>query len=529
MPDELHTTDNDPRLDQIVSAILKIADMDFDTGLRPGPRRDEIDAIIMGINAMAAELKLTYSTLDRRVEDRTVMLEKARDQMELLAYTDPLTQLANRSALMRDIEIALKGMEEGGPAPILLLLDLDAFKSINDTHGHAVGDQVLRQLSARLRSGIRAQDLIARLGGDEFAILLCAQEHGAYELGQRIVSTVNEQMVVDGISLAPGASLGIAIAAAGYDADRLLLEADTAMYAAKHSRTSKVHEFEPYMLFERQEKAAMVADLRRALGTDQILPYYQSLVSLQDEAIVGAELLVRWERPDYGLTPPGEFLAVAEEAGMMGAITEQLLDEALKDLVRWRALGVADEAFTVHLNVSSRELHLLGFPDIIRDALRRHGLPASTLALEITEDKLMTGDRLHKYTMLALRQMGVEVYIDDFGTGYSSISYLRQLPVAGVKIDKSLVDDADTDPQQEKLLMAVAYLIEACALECVVEGVETRGQADKLRAMGFGHAQGYLFGRPMGSADFTAVLSARPRAKDSGAAGDPAKLGHGAG
>lgn len=508
MPNQFPTEGIDPRLEQIVAAILKIADMDFDTGLRPGPRRDEIDAIIMGINAMAADLKQTYTTLDRRVEVRTSMLEKARDQMELLAYTDPLTQLANRSALMRDIEVALQDLKDGGPAPVLLLLDLDAFKSINDTHGHAVGDQVLRQLSIRLRAGVRSQDLIARLGGDEFAVLLRSQGHGAFELGQRIVSTVNEQMVVDGISLAPGASLGIAVAAAGHDADRLLLEADTAMYTAKQSSTSKVHEFEPYMLFERQQKAAMVADLRMALGTDQILPYYQALVSLQDESILGAELLVRWERPAYGLVPPGEFLAVAEEAGMMGAITEQLLDEALTDLSRWRTLGLVDGDFAVHLNVSSRELHLLGFPDIIRDALRRHGLPASNLALEITEDKLMTGDSLHRYTLLALRQMGVEVYIDDFGTGYSSISYLRQLPVAGVKIDKSLVDDADTDPQQEKLLMAVSYLIEACELECVVEGVETRGQADKLRTMGFECAQGYLFGKPMDYEDFTAALSA---------------------
>ncbi len=232
------------------------------------------------------------------------MLEKARDQMELLAYTDPLTQLANRSALMRDIEVALRGLVDGGPTPVLLLLDLDAFKSINDTHGHAVGDQVLRQLSARLRAGVRSQDLIARLGGDEFAVLLRSQDHGAFDLGQRIVSTVNEQMVIDGISLSPGASLGIAVATAGHDADRLLLEADTAMYTAKQSRTSKVHEFEPFMLFERQQKAAMVADLRTALGTEQILPHYQALVSLQDESILGAELLVRWNRPAYGLDSP---------------------------------------------------------------------------------------------------------------------------------------------------------------------------------------------------------------------------------
>lgn len=504
--DQKPTEGTDPRIEQIVQAILKIADMDFNTGLRPGSRRDEIDAIIMGINAMANELQVAYTALDQRVAERTAMLEKARDRMELLAYTDPLTLLANRSALMRDIELALEGFSDGGPVPMLLLLDLDAFKSINDTHGHAVGDKVLRQLSDRLRSKVRPQDLVARLGGDEFAVLLRSPDSGALELGRRIVKAVNEEMIVEGISLSPGASMGIAKAAAGHDANRLVLEADTAMYCAKQSRTAKVQEFEPFMLFERQQKAAMVSDLRKALGTDQIIPFYQALVCLEDGSVSGAELLVRWNRPEHGMVAPGEFLTVAEESGMMGAITEQLLEAALKDIGRWRALKLVGDDFKVHLNVNSRELHLLGFPDIVRTALGRHGLPASVLALEITEDKLMTGDSLHIYTLRALQLLGVEVFIDDFGTGYSSISYLRQLPVAGVKIDKSLVDDVAIDPQQEKLLTAVFYLIEACGLECVVEGVESREQADKLRSMGFPSAQGYLFGRPMGAVDFEASL-----------------------
>ena len=500
---------DEPRIPQIVDAILRIADMDFETSIYPSSKRDEIDAIIMGINAMASELQSTYSTLDRRVSERTRLLEAARDRMEELAYTDPLTNLANRSALMGAIEEMLEDLEDSDSAPFLMLLDLDAFKSINDTHGHTVGDKVLRQLAERLRNCVRTEDVVARLGGDEFAILVRMPEHSATSVGRRIVAAMNEDMVIDDIHLSPGTSLGIVRATSAHTGDGLVLEADTAMYEAKRSGSEKVVEFEPFMLFERREKAEMLADLRQALGTEQFFPAYQAVISLGDERIVGAEALVRWQRAGYGLVRPDEFLPAAEESGMVGALSEYMLERALEDVKKWRASNLVDGEFTVHLNVTSRELHDLRFADMVRGALRKHGLPASVLALEITENRLMSGDNLHRYTLLALQKMGVEVFIDDFGTGYSSISYLRQLPVTGAKIDKSFIDDIALDPKQEALLRAISDLITACELKCIVEGVETVEQSKKLTAMGFTTVQGFLYARPMDAAEFEKLLLRR--------------------
>lgn len=497
---------DDDRIPRIVDAILRIADMDFETLLRPSSQRDDIDAIIMGINAMAGDLEATYSTLDCRVAERTRQLEAARDQMELLAYADPLTRLANRSALTKEIKATLAEIGAETSAPLLMLLDLDAFKAINDTYGHTVGDKVLCQLAERLRGCVRSGDIVARLGGDEFAILVRAPEHHALVVGRRIVAAMNQEMIIDGIQFRPGASLGIAKASPDHSPESLVLEADTAMYVAKRSATENVVEFEPFMLFERREKADMLLDLRQGLGTKQFFPAYQAVISLDNEGIIGAEALVRWHRAGHGLMRPDQFLPAAEEAGMIGELTEYLLDRTLNDVKGWRTAKLVDDDFKVHLNVTSRELHDLGFADVVRTALRRHGLPAKVLALEITENRLMSGDNLHRYTLLALAKMGVEVFIDDFGTGYSSISYLQQLPVTGAKIDKSLVDAIATDPKQEAFLRAISDLIAACDLQCIVEGVESAEQSAKLKDMGFSTVQGFHYARPVDAAVFEDLL-----------------------
>lgn len=512
MTETWQTPDGEPRITDIVDAILRIADMDFDTMLQPSHARDEIDAIIVGINAMATELQSTYATLDRRVSERTQMLEIAHDQMAMLAYTDPLTRVSNRAALIRELEAAIDNAEAVGPVPILMLLDLDAFKSVNDTHGHDTGDKMLRMIAERLTESVRSLDVVARLGGDEFAVLITVPGQSALDVGRRIVAAMNDTMVINGVELSPRASLGLALVTSGGDATQLLLEADTAMYVAKRSGTEKVVAFEPYMLHERRQRAEMITDLQSALGNDEFIPVYQGLIALDDESIVGAEALVRWQRKGHGLLSPGDFLQVAEESGMVGKLTEYLLHRVLEDLAGWRAEGLVSEEFQVHLNVTSRELHHLGFPDLVRSALRRHDLPPTVLALEITEDRLMTGDSLHQYTLLALRGMGVEVFIDDFGTGYSSISYLRQLPVAGAKIDRSLVQDIEQDVRQQRFLRAIFDLINACDLQCVVEGVETAGQSNQLKAMGFATVQGFLYGRPVEARDFAATLLSGHRA-----------------
>ncbi|MGG5753418.1 putative bifunctional diguanylate cyclase/phosphodiesterase [Zafaria sp. Z1313] len=521
MPEPALAAPRDERIRQIVAAILRIADRNFDTGLIPSPRRDETDAIIVGINAMATELAHVYADLDARVAERTALLERAGAELEVMAYTDPLTRLSNRSALMRGISHALDAHRRGEAAPVLMLLDLDAFKRINDTLGHAAGDEVLVAVGERLRGGVRPGDQISRLGGDEFAILLAGGCPSPMDLGRRLVRAINEESLVGGVALTLGASLGIAEAGTDHDPDQLLLEADTAMYEAKRSQRGKVKSFEPYMLHERRALAAMIAELRHALGAAQIFPAFQPIVDLTTGRWIGAEALCRWERPGHGLVEPRVFLQQAEDAGLLPELTATLLNSALEQLARWRSADLVPEDFAVHLNVSSPELHALGFPDMIRDALRAHGVPPRSLALEITEHRLMSGDTLDRYSLLALQQMGVSVHIDDFGTGYSSISYLSRLPIAGAKVDMELVKDIVADPRQRALLAAVRSLLDACALECIVEGVESAEQVRVLADLGFDRAQGFHFGRPATGTEFVVQLSAQAP-PDSPMSGPPA-------
>ncbi|GER21738.1 hypothetical protein NCCP1664_02350 [Zafaria cholistanensis] len=499
----------DDRIERIVAAILDIADRKFTTGLQPSPRRDEIDAIIVGVNTMAMELSQAYATLDQRVAERTAQLEEARDRLQVLAYSDPLTGLANRGALLREIEHSLDEHRRGEPAPLLMLLDLDAFKSINDTYGHAAGDRVLGIVADRLREGVRAGDIIARLGGDEFAVLLPAGCPFPGEVGNRLIELINKEIKIRGVSVSPGASLGMAHATPEHDANRLLVEADTAMYVAKQSNGRKVQEFEDFMLYERQEKTLLLRDLRAALETPQVFPVYQPIVDIESGRWVGVEALARWNHPDRGLVVPDQFLGLAEEARLLPRLTARILDSTLKDLARWRRTGLVGEGFTLHVNVTPAELHMLDFPDIVRAALRRQGLPASCLAIEVTEHNLISGDSLDRYSLLALQRMGVATEIDDFGTGYSSIGYLNRLPVSGVKLDRSLILGIEWDQQQLALLAATLGLVKACQLGCIVEGVETQDQADLLRHLGFSRAQGYFYSRPVPAAELVAALPAR--------------------
>lgn len=503
--------ETDARIEQIVAAILGIADGNFETGMEPTARRDEIDAIIVGINSMSAELARTYRDLDLRVAERTTLLEEARDKMQALAFSDPLTGLANRTALLKELDHALDRHRRGERAPVLMLLDLDAFKDINDTHGHSTGDEVLRLVADRLRSGMRQGDMIARLGGDEFAVLLPQGAPRPLELGRRLIQLINAETTIEGVPVSPGASMGIAEATTGHDADMLLQEADTAMYVAKQLVRDKVQEFEPFMLYERQQRAVLLTDLRAALGTDEIYPVYQPIVDIASGAWIGAEALVRWRHPERGVVMPGQFLELAEEGRLLPRLTAQILDGALGDLSAWRERGLVDDSFVVHVNVTPAELHMLDFPDLIRAALRRHKMPAAALGVEITEHNMLSGDSLDRYSLLALSRMGVHTNIDDFGTGYSSISYLNKLPVDGVKLDRSIIEGIPADERQVALVNAVAGLITACGLECIVEGVETAEQHESLLKLGFTNAQGYFYCRPVPAAELESTLSGHQR------------------
>lgn len=486
----------DPRIQEIVDAILKISAGDFSTDLRPSLRRDDIDAIMVGIKAMAVRLAASYGELDQRVQQRTALLEAARDRLEVLAFTDQLTSLANRAALLRAMESHLDSLRRQEPPATLFLLDLDAFKPINDTHGHNAGDRVLEEIARRLEASIRPGDMAARLGGDEFAILARVDVAGARALGLRLLKVLNRPVDIEDATITPGGSIGFCAAHESLGAGEWLECADTAMYVAKRESKDKVQQFEDYMLFERHRKARLSSDLRTALDNSELYPIYQPILDGETGTELGVEALARWEHPALGVLSPAVFLPLAVESGLMSRLTRQLLDRSLEELQQWRQDGAVPRDFRVQVNVAPEELSDLAFPDMINEHLRKHGIPPECLVIEVTEDRYISGDRLELYSLHALRAQGVRVFIDDFGAGYSSFGYLSKLPIAGVKIDRSITYGIDTDPRQCAVMKSVLDLAAACELECIVEGVETQQQAEALKDIGSPNTQGYLYGWP---------------------------------
>jgi len=488
--------ETDPRIQEIVDAILKISGGDFSTELCPSMQRDDIDAIMVGIKAMSVRLATTYEELDQRVQQRTALLESARDRLEILAFTDQLTSLANRAALMRAMEGHLDSLRRSEPAATLFLLDLDSFKPINDTHGHNAGDRVLQEVARRLEDSIRPGDLAARLGGDEFAILARVDVSEARALGLRLLKVLNRPVDIETATITPGGSIGFCAAHQSLRAGDWLECADTAMYVAKRDTKDKVQQFEDYMLFERHRRAKLSSDLRNALDCEEIYPVYQPIIDGGTGTEIGVEALARWEHPELGRLSPAVFLPLAAESGLMSRLTRHLLHCALKELEQWLGDGAVPENFRIQVNVTPGELSDLSFPDMINEQLRNHGIAPECLVIEVTEDRYISGDRLELYSLHALRAQGIRVFIDDFGAGYSSFGYLSKLPIAGVKIDRSITHGIDTDPRQRAVMKSVLDLATACELECIVEGVETQQQAEALKDIGSPNTQGYLYGWP---------------------------------
>ncbi|HJX78342.1 putative bifunctional diguanylate cyclase/phosphodiesterase [Glutamicibacter sp.] len=487
---------SDPRIEDIVEAIVSISSGDFSVSLSPGPLRDDVDAITVGIKAMAVRLGATYDALEQRVAQRTVMLEKARGSLEVMAYTDALTGLANRAALIRALNAHRESLQRGEPAAVLFLLDLDSFKHINDTHGHNAGDTVLQEVARRLEANIRPGDFVARLGGDEFAILAHADLVTAQAMGQRLSTVLQEPMDLGTSVIAPGGSIGFCSSNPALNSEQWIEQADTAMYVAKRHATQKVMQFEQYMLYERHQKASLSAALRDALTSKEIFPVYQPIVCAATGVHVGVEALARWAHPQLGVLPPIEFLPLAAAAGISDKLTARILSATLSDLSSWRAQGAVPEDFRVQVNVTPAELSDLSFPDIVQSQLRRYQIPAACLVIEVTEERYISDGKLELYTLNGLRNMGVKVYIDDFGAGYSSFGYLSKLPVAGVKIDRSLNTEVETSARQRAILRSIFDLAVACELDCIVEGVETASQEEALKRLGATYFQGYFYGLP---------------------------------
>jgi diguanylate cyclase (GGDEF)-like protein len=412
------------------------------------------------------------------------------------ASHDALTGLPNR-ALFRDrTDQAIRQATRERTPAALLLLDLDRFKEVNDTLGHHYGDQLLVQVGERLRATLRAVDTVARLGGDEFAMLLprITTAEGAVRVAGKLLTALEKPFTLEGLTLDVEASIGVAIHPDhGSDPDELLQRADIAMYAAKESHAGFVL-FDPTLDQHSPRKLVLLGELRRAIEQEQLVLHYQPKVDAHTGQLLGVEALVRWQHPDHGLVPPGEFIPLAERTGLIAPLTHYVLDAALHQCRDWRRAG---HELAVAVNVSPRRLLDLAFPDEVAATLATWDVPARLLVVEITESTIMA-DPTHALEILGrLNRMGVGLSIDDFGTGYSSMAYLKSLPVHELKVDRSFVTHMTSNTSDAVIVRSTVDLGRNLGLRVVAEGVEDPATRDQLDALGCDAIQGYYVSRPV--------------------------------
>lgn len=416
---------------------------------------------------------------------------RAEEQIKYMAGHDPLTGLPNRTLLREKID---RELAIDGATTAILCLDLDRFKEVNDTLGHAVGDVLLKAVADRLTACLRDGDSLARLGGDEF-VLFQADVKGrdqASALAQRIVEVVDKPFIIDGKPIRIGVSIGIAIVPDDGDlADSLLRHADTAMYQAKANGRGTYCFFETAMDANRQERRELELLLQQAVETQQFEIYYQPQVDTHTERVLGFEALLRWHHPERGLVSPAEFIPLAEATGLIVPIGEWVLRRACKDAAGWPS------DISVAVNLSPLQFKSQALAHSVVSALSDAGLPASRLELEITESVLLTDNDTALATLHHIRSLGVRIAMDDFGTGYSSLSYLRLFPFDKIKIDQTFIRELGNSKDCAAIVKAVVDLGASLGITTTAEGVETSDQLSRVREQGCSEIQGYLFGKPL--------------------------------
>jgi len=438
-----------------------------------------------------------------RLVDR---LRHQEDRLRHQASHDALTQLANRTVFGERLDAALAAPPGPGRGPTVLLIDLDEFKTVNDTLGHTVGDRLLAAVAERVRGCVHPRDTVARLGGDEFAILLRDAWPIAVDgLAERILASLRQPFVVDGCALLVPASIGVAEARPGEGAEVLLRNADIAMYAAKERGKGGYARYVPGMSAAILEHAQLGAQLRQALDEGELYLVYQPVVRLCDNRIIGMEALVRWRHPTRGVVSPCEFIPAAERTGLIVPLGRWVLREACRQKAAWRAAFGDLSPATVGVNVSTRQLQEPGFADEVADAVHEFGLEPHHLVLEVTESAVLTGGPALE-TLTALHTFGARIALDDFGTGQSSLGLIRTCPVHILKLDKSFVIGDATD-QQAAVATAVVHIADALGLDAVAEGIETPERARHLAGLGYRLGQGFHLARPLPADEIDGLLA----------------------
>ena len=440
------------------------------------------------------DLETAHNILREEMSNRL----EAQSRLAYLANHDSLTGLPNRSLFN---EILLKAMvdhSDNGRMLALVYIDLDHFKDVNDTRGHAVGDALLQAVAARLRSTLRAGETVSRLGGDEFAVVQVGIDdvEQARALGDRLVSVLKAPFAIDDLPVFIGASVGITI----YPHDSAVLEilhrnADLAMYRAKSTGRDRAHLFDESLNKEVGRRSALEQAMREPLFLQQLSMVFQPQVHLGSQQVTGFEALIRWEHPQLGLIAPSEFIPLAEHSGTINTVGSWLLLESCRQAATWS--DSVRQNCTVAVNVAAAQFRNGELPRLVRDVLAETGLPAASLELELTETGLMHDVRGAVATLKAISQLGVKLAIDDFGTGYSSLSYLRQMPMDRIKIDGSFVKDVHESAEAVAMVKMIAKLAAELRMSTVAECIESREQADLVRDVGCTFGQGYFYGRPM--------------------------------
>jgi diguanylate cyclase (GGDEF)-like protein len=420
---------------------------------------------------------------------------------------DPLTHLPNRLYFIDRLESAIETARQQDDLFAVLFIDLDQFKMVNDSLGHAAGDELLIDVAGRLRTGIRtgsrlggpAQSFVARIGGDEFAVLLghIVHESDASTVASRILERLTEPFQFEGRSMFVSASIGIALSSSGDTAEEILRNADTAMYRAKSNGKARYEFFNEGMRERVITRFEVENGLRKAIEEQQFVVHYQPIVSLSDNNICGFEALVRWNHPERGLMPPGEFIPVAEESEIIVLLGRWVLRESCRQMAEWHRSFPLLRPLTISVNVATRQLSDSRLVEDVESALADSGLSPQSLALEVTESSIMGNAQQTLATLDRLKAMNVGLEIDDFGTGYSSLSYLQRLPFDTLKIDRSFVREMTTGNGSLNIVKAILQLAHSLKLEVIAEGVETESQSCKLRELGCDYLQGYLLSCPV--------------------------------
>lgn len=440
----------------------------------------------------------------RRLAEEMRVREAAEQQIEVLAFYDTLTGLPNLDLLRDRTDQALAASHRSHQQVALLYMDVDGFKTLNDSLGHSYGDALLRTLAEMLHGMISESDTLCRPGGDEFILLLPEMEtpEDIAALADTIMRKVQQPFSLFGRSISTSLSLGIAVAPHdGQDFETLLRNAETAMYKAKQSGRETWRFFDSSMNGEALERLELLNGLRQAIDGEQLLLHYQPQIDLASGALIGVEALIRWQHPEWGLVPPIRFIGAAEESRLIVPIGEWVIQHACRQAMAWQQAGVLVPQVAV--NVSAIQLQQGNLEQQVLQALASSGLPASRLELEITESSLLDNTEQVLATLKRLKAMGVKLSIDDFGTGYSSFAYLRNLAVDKLKIDQSFVRDLTSSADSRAIVTAIIQMARSLGLTTIAEGVEDQGIAELLQQLGCLEAQGYLYAKPLPAAQLT--------------------------